>query len=275
MRHSALACSLAVLLVAVAVDAYWIEPYRLEVNRWEIVSSKIEKPIRLAVIADLQTDRVGRYEREVFERVMAANPDLIVLPGDYLQIASPGRRWAEGKRLRDLVLKTGLDAPLGVFALQGDMERDDWEEFFWETPVRTVSSRTFRRTGGIALTLLAARESHGLDTEVLPVEPFHITIGHSPNFALGEVSADLLIAGHTHGGQVRLPTLNGLRPLLTFSAVPRSWAAGLTSLTRGRTLIVSRGVGMERGGAPRLRFLCPPEIVLVDLLPAPVKGSAG
>lgn len=99
---------------------------------------------------------------------------------------------------------------------------------------------------------------------VAPADRFHIVLGHSPDFALGRVEADLLVAGHTHGGQVRLP---GLGPLLTMSRVPRSWAAGVTSLQDGRTLVVSRGIGMERGAAPRLRFLCRPELVVIDVVP--------
>ena len=83
--------------------------------------------------------------------------------------------------------------------------------------------------------------------------------------------ADLILAGHTHGGQVRLPLLG---PLLTLSQVPRSWAAGRTELPGGGTLIVSRGVGMERHDAPRLRFLCRPELVVLDLIPAPRAADA-
>ena len=86
--------------------------------------------------------------------------------------------------------------------------------------------------------------------------------------------ADLLLAGHVHGGQVRLPFWG---PVLTLTSVPRSWAVGRTDFDGGataggawdggRTLIVSRGIGMERGEAPRLRFLCRPELVVVDLVP--------
>ena len=56
---------------------------------------------------------------------------------------------------------------------------------------------------------------------------------------------------------------------MTFSRVPRSWAAGVTDLGRGRTLVVSRGTGLERGRAPRMRFLCRPEIVVLDVHPGP------
>jgi predicted MPP superfamily phosphohydrolase len=93
---------------------------------------------------------------------------------------------------------------------------------------------------------------------------FHLVFGHAPDFALHAAPADLLVAGHTHGGQVRLPVIG---PLLTFSRVPRAWASGVTRLGHDRTLVVSRGIGLERGHAPRLRFLCRPELVFLRLTP--------
>ncbi len=93
---------------------------------------------------------------------------------------------------------------------------------------------------------------------------FHLVLGHSPDFSLGKVDADLLLAGHVHGGQVRLPLVG---PLVTSSRVPRSMVTGLAELPSGGKLYVSRGVGMERGSAPRLRFLCRPELLVIDLVP--------
>jgi uncharacterized protein len=112
---------------------------------------------------------------------------------------------------------------------------------------------------------LSVADSFAPNLSVSPSDRFQIMLGHCPNFALGDVRADLLVAGHTHGGQVRLP---GLGPIITLSRVPRGWAAGVADIGQGRTLIVSRGIGMERGPAPRLRFLCRPELVFVELLPA-------
>jgi hypothetical protein len=78
--------------------------------------------------------------------------------------------------------------------------------------------------------------------------------------ALARPAVDAIVAGHTHGGQVQIP---GFGPLITLTEVPRSWAAGLTELPWGGWLFVSRGVGMERAAAPRLRFWCPPEVALL------------
>jgi hypothetical protein len=90
-------------------------------------------------------------------------------------------------------------------------------------------------------------------------------LGHSPDYVLGLRDGpriELAFAGHTHGGQIVVPFFG---PPLTLSRVPRHIAAGgLHEL--GRVFVhVSRGVGMERGSAPQIRFLCPPEICVLTL----------
>ena len=115
------------------------------------------------------------------------------------------------------------------------------------------------------LTALGMWDAFDAHKAVAAQDKFHIVLGHSPNFSLGDVDADLLIAGHTHGGQVQLPLLG---PLLTLTVAPRTWASGVTPIAPGKMLVVSRGIGMERANAPRLRFLCRPEVVVIDIVPA-------
>ncbi len=95
-------------------------------------------------------------------------------------------------------------------------------------------------------------------------EQYHVVLGHAPAFADGCDNADLMLAGHTHGGQIYIP---GFGAIMTMSGIPRDWANGMTLMDDGRTLIVSRGVGCERGRAPRIRFCCRPELVVIDLVP--------
>ena len=75
---------------------------------------------------------------------------------------------------------------------------------------------------------------------------------------------DLVVSGHTHGGQIVVPFFG---PIMTLSHVPRSVAAGGLHQIDGNYIYVSRGVGCERMQAPRIRFLCPPEISLLTLKP--------
>ena len=82
-----------------------------------------------------------------------------------------------------------------------------------------------------------------------------LLLAHYPDTLLElarDSRVDLLVAGHTHGGQVQLP---GLGPPITLSGVPRHMAAGGLSELDGRRVYISRGVGCERGWAPRLRLL--------------------
>lgn len=255
---------LCLLLFAVAVDAFLIEPYRLEVSHIELVSPKITRPVRIVVLADLQTDRIGDYERAVLRRVMGEDPDVILLAGDYLQ-ASGQRLGGLQRELNAFLHEIEFAAPDGVYAVAGNVDLGSWPEIFDGLPVTAVKTTESFEAAGLRWTCLSMRDS-GRRSLSIPAdnERFHVVLGHRPDFALAGPDADLLVAGHTHGGQVCLPIIG---PLFTASGVPRSWASGVTDLPGGGKLLVSRGVGMERGSAPRLRFLCRPELVVVDLAP--------
>ncbi|MBN2216025.1 MAG: metallophosphoesterase [Pirellulales bacterium] len=267
-KTALLSAATAAALVLMAVDAFWIEPTWLEVTHLRIESPKLSRPIRVAVVADLQTDQAGSYERKVFTRLRAEKPDLILLAGDYVQ-APPSRVEAVCRELNALVKDVGLDAPEGVFAVQGNVDaRRPWRKIFDGLPVVPVISTQSFDIGPLQLTCLSMGESFhpAMKIERKNADRFHLVLGHGPVFARGQIDADLLVAGHTHGGQVRLP---GFGAIQTGCDVPRHWAAGLTTLPSGAQLLVSRGVGMERGHAPRLRFLCRPQLILIDLVPVP------
>ena len=248
-----------------ALYAFGIEPTWLEITRYEVVSPKIQERLRVVVIADLQTDRIGDYERRAIQAALDEKPDLLLLPGDYLHTKSEEEFRELRVQLVELLRELDFRAPLGVLAVRGNVDHNEWETLFADI----VGAHCFPESGAVDLgwlhvTALDLQDSFRSDLAVEPAEAFHIVFGHGPDFALGDVQAELLIAGHTHGGQVRLPFYG---PPITLSRVPRDWAAGRTELEGGRTLIVSRGVGMERGYAPRLRFGCRPEVVVVDLVP--------
>lgn len=262
-RATALAIS-GSLLAAVGGWAFLIEPRWLEVERFTISSPKLPRPLRVVVVADLQTDDFGDYERQALRRVMAERGDLILFTGDYVQEHDPARYAAQAAAFSAALREVGIAAPLGVYAVRGDVDRDDWAALFAGSGVATFEQTTRLELADLTLTALRSRDSRNHLARIPPSDKFHLVFGHAPDFALDDPPAELLVAGHTHGGQVRLPFWG---PLVTFSEVPRAWAAGHTEISPGRHLVVSRGIGMERGAAPRLRFLCRPQIVVVDLAP--------
>ncbi|HEY5908345.1 MAG TPA: phosphohydrolase, partial [Vicinamibacteria bacterium] len=143
-----------------------------------------------------------------------------------------------------------------------------------DTPVRCLTSEAARIAlpGGRSLSLLGLTldESRGDDASALrlveraPAGDLRLVIGHRPDFVLalaGRTRVDLALAGHTHGGQIVVP---GFGAPVTLSRLPRLYASGL-HLYQGIPLHVSPGVGMERLTAPQVRFLCPPEVSVLDV----------
>lgn len=262
--YPALGALAFVVAAAAATDAFLIEPTWLRVTRHEMESPRLHRPLRIGILADFQTDRIGDYEREVLRTLAAEQVDLVVMPGDYIQAGGDHYR-ALVEEFRALWREVGLDPPLGVYAVAGNCDPPGWAATFDGLEVTTFRDTAAVEVGGIELVGLAMLDSFDTGLELDHGERFRIVFGHAPDFALGESRGDLLIAGHTHGGQIRFPLVG---PPITFSRVPRSWADGLTELPGGNTLVVSRGTGHERGLAPRLRFFCRPEIVVVTVRPA-------
>jgi predicted MPP superfamily phosphohydrolase len=97
----------------------------------------------------------------------------------------------------------------------------------------------------------------------MPKDAYKIFLYHFPA-GIEMASAnhiDLCLTGHTHGGQVRLPFYGAV---ITRSKLGKKYEAGL--YRDGETeMYVNRGIGMEGGLSPRLRFLCSPEITVIDV----------
>lgn len=253
-----------VALALIGGYAFFVEPRWLEVSLHTIHSPLIKAPLRVVVLADIQTDKVGDYERQAFLKARALQADLVLLPGDYVQEGDQLKRARVSADFNALMKSLGYQPRLGAFAVEGDMENGMWPELFAGSVITPLTRTQVLDLGPLELAGLDLRDSR-VGAVLPPKRKYRIVVGHAPDFALRPPSGDLFLAGHTHGGQIKLPFIG---PLLTLSLVPRAWAGGgLVDLPGGQKLIVSRGVGHERGPAPRLRFLCRPEIVVVDLLP--------
>jgi uncharacterized protein len=258
--------SVAAALLLTATWSMGIEPRWLEVSTPQVTSPSLDRPVKLALVADLQADGWGRFERGIFERIHAWQPDLVLFAGDYLQ---PDGMPEFEDLLPDLqteVARICGTAELGCIAVRGDVDPDAWPLIFGPAGARVVRESTTMDLGPLTVTALSLDDARSSEPPVPTTDRFHVVLGHAPDFATAKLDADLLLAGHIHGGQVRIP---GHGPLLTLSRVPRAWAAGRTELPGGGTLYVSRGLGMERGDAPRLRMFCRPELVLLELAPSP------
>lgn len=282
----ALAIALASLVPApIAWHSTFVAPWQLETVRTEVPIAPeraLARPITVAVLADLQTVRVTEHEREAVRRAMAARPDLILVPGDLVQVGT--------HRLPEIeddfrALLAPLAAPLGVWFVQGNCEtKEDARRLLAGTPVRFLDNEVVEcehdgvlvRICGVDLAFDSPRAKAALRAiEETPGDELRIVVAHRPDvvFALApDTRVDLVVAGHTHGGQVRLPLVG---PPIVLSRVPRAVGAGGLHALDGRRVYVSRGIGWEHGNAPRVRFLCPPEVSVLTLRPGSAPAGAG
>jgi uncharacterized protein len=177
--------------------------------------------------------------------VLGSNDYFVPKPFNYLHYFSAKRRPRAARRGRSLDLMAQLEA-------------GGWEHL-----------RNVRREidlEGLPVELLGLDDAHinWHDSRAIPrsaPERFGLAVMHSPDSAPESAACgyDLILAGHTHGGQVRLPVVG---PLVTNSTMPRRLASGLIRM--GPALMyLSPGLGTSKF-AP-FRFLCRPEATLLEL----------
>jgi len=275
-RHSMWLCGVFLVPPLLAAWAWFVGPYTVRLETATVEAPGLRQPISIGVLADLQAEDVGPHERAAVALLMAQKPDVIVVPGDILQAPTSSIDQALVSRFRSLLGQ--LDAPGGVFVVPGDVDgrvpleslvpshvvvlRDQTQVVSLPAGVLQVTGLALNYRSAAAIDALARAEDGASDVNA------SIVVAHRPGAALSlrqGASTNVVIAGHTHGGQVSLPLIG---PPMTLSAVPRSVAAGgLHRLGNGAAVFVSRGVGLERGQAPRIRFGVPPEVNLVTLTP--------
>lgn len=272
---SILAVLVLVSLPLVGFYATHVEPYAVSVDRASLplpAERSGDDVLRVGVLTDLQTTEIGGYERRAVRLLQEARPDIVFVCGDLFQ-GTPSQFAANREALRDLF--TGIEAPGGVYVVQGDT--DDGPTlaelfagtsvtYLWNQVVDTqVGDRTMRIAG---LGLGRGREGRAALAELAAAPPttVRLALTHRPDW-ITEVprtpgAVDLMVAGHTHGGQIQLPLIG---PLMTLSDVRRDVAAGGLHDIDGTPIYVSHGVGHEQQGAPQIRFLAPPDIGLIEL----------
>ena len=122
---------LALLVMAIGVDAFVVEPHWLQTTYMTVKTKKLTRSIKIAVISDIQIDQAGDYERGVLKKVMDEKPDLILMPGDYVQCLTLPKQLAQIAKYRGLIQEVGgLPAPLGTFAVRGNVDMEDWPTIF-------------------------------------------------------------------------------------------------------------------------------------------------
>jgi predicted MPP superfamily phosphohydrolase len=249
---------LLLLLVAAAfADSLWLEPNWIEVTHHQ-VSAPFATPLKIAHLSDLHSSGIGLREQRLLKFLAWEAPDVIVITGDIL--ASGGDYGASGEIL------SRLHAPLGVWLVKGN--RENWHrppnenEFFRALGVTLLVNKGAEIRPGVWLAGLDDPWSGRPDLEAalagIPDRDYSIALFHSPLYF--EQSAgryQLALAGHAHGGQVRLPFL---KPLWLPGGIGRYVEGWFEK--NGSRMYVSRGIGTS---FLPIRFDCRPELAIITL----------
>ena len=238
----------------------------VHVDRQEISSARASAtPLRIAFASDFHAGSTtdARLLTAAVQQIEALEPDVVLLGGDFVSVRS-----ADIHPLAELLAK--VHAPLGKFGVFGNHDK---------RANLTVVRQALERAGVRILVNEVARLSAphgdvsiiGFDDPIIgepdgalldDVEGVRIVLMHAPDgmLAIGERRFDLAVAGHTHGGQVRIP--GAPIPYLPHGALSRTYPAGAYHLgdAGDQTLVVSRGVGCS---TIPIRLACAPEVHLV------------
>lgn len=273
MRRVFLILFSIVLLIATATlsYAYFWERYFVEETNitWELPNWS-GRPLTMVVLSDLHLrPQDGDYIDRIVSRVMKLHPDAILLLGDYYNGHRPGDAMSNSDIERHLRPLTQFPC----FAVLGNHDEytglQQTNDLLQALGIPNVSGKSYTlkigghplRIGGVHCTMNYTKTVNVPVPE--PGVPF-LLLSHSPEI-IGHAApgTDLILAGHTHGGQICLPWGRRIGPAWFFG-IPANRTHGLVQ-EQGQSMYVSRGLGTS---ILPLRLFCRPELPVLHLLPS-------
>lgn len=277
------------VIAVILVVLVWIMLYdsnRFVVRHYLLRDQRIKKPVKAVVLADLHNKRYGKENERLLQAIDEIRPDMILIAGDILT-AKPK---ASLETAVDLLTKLAGKYP--IYYGNGNHEHrlklypenygdmaERYEEALQKIGIRRlVNEHTVLEESGIRIYGSEIDKLYYKRFGIQPMDPeylksllgqpsaekYTILIAHNPDYfpKYADWGADLVLAGHVHGGMVRVPI----------------WGKGVVSpnvrlfpkydggeFTLGKTrMLLSRGLGMH---TIPIRLFNPGEVLEVDLLP--------
>lgn len=267
---------LAAALLGVIGYSYFIEPNRLTVKTFTVTTEKEISPCTVVFFTDTH---FGEYydiahAEEIVDTINGLDPDFVLFGGDLLDNYARDRQALDLEALRDSLSR--IEARAGKFAVWGNHDYGGgavriYQEFMTSCGFRVLDdeSQLFEEYGirvfGYDDVLVGWTPP---ELYTIQSEAFNLILSHEPCIArqIESSSDNLLLAGHTHGGQVSLPLITA-RFLPPGSEEFRKgfYTQGEIGTETALQMYVSSGIGMTRYP---FRLFNVPEIVQIQLRPA-------
>ena len=268
----AFVCSAVVFLFALYYRTHYT------IRFYQETSDKVTRNLRIAVVSDLHNREYGEHNGALLSDLRALKPDLILFPGDMVI-----REEDDDRPVLALISECASIAPccgvLGNHESERIYFKDDGglPERFENAGLKLLRNacaeilvgETVVQLFGVEGTAYGFEEYGGREfMEKTERDPgaYSIVMAHIPilfDTQLSEYDFDLGIAGHVHGGIVRLPFLGGLYSHEE-GFFPK-YTAGQYALKKGQSLILSAGMGDSKTFPPRINNA--PELVVIDVSP--------
>lgn len=264
---------------ALTTAAALIEPYRIQITTVTIVSDRLPAAFdgfTVLHLSDLHTCKYGLLERKIERLISQFQPDIIAATGDLAGSVGGVEHFCK--------LACAAPAPEGRFAVFGngehvvpEMGRRE-QNVLPEHDIRLLMNENVRIERGGESIIIAGVDDPFLKHADLPMalnsvhpQNFVVLLAHAPNIAAQavELGVDLVLSGHTHGGQFKLPLLpapyphTGRGPRLEQGLYAGDRLSRRIGMDAGHTQVyVSRGLGASYVPA---RLFCRPELPIITL----------
>jgi uncharacterized protein len=269
-----------VLSLVAAVKIVWSDNHEIEQSNYVLSSSKIAKEFdgyKILHISDLHGERFGVGQRDLMIIVRNADPDIIAFTGDLVDRENP-----RDKDSYDFIKQAVNVAP--VYYIAGNHE---WQSHLYESWIKPrllslgvhVLSDSFveLRNGEKNIALLGIEDftafterefiEFGYEQRLktildeVPEDSFKVLLSHRPEMIKVYKAAgiDMVLSGHTHGGQVKLPLIGTI--FAPDQGLFPKYSDGRYDIGK-TTLIVSRGLGKS---VVPVRILCKPQLITITL----------
>lgn len=277
---------LSLLIICfICIYEIYISYNSLEVNNYSITNSKINDSINVAIISDLHDNQLGENNKELIDKINSQSPDIILVIGDMVNSDSKNSKIVINL-MKELCKDNKVFFSLGNSDIDYiELGTSDLIKELEDVGV-TVLDKAYEdievngntiRIGGMYSYAFGLNGNNDVDKDTMEegvydflcdfqdTDNYKIMMAHRPDsFIFGNASEvwdiDLVVSGHTHGGQVVLPFLGGL--YVGDQGFFPEYDKGLFDLNKIKILITS-GLGAGKQKLPRFNNL--PEIVNLKL----------
>lgn len=262
------------IIIVLALLAFDV---RLKIVQYTITSEKIKKPMRIALVTDLHSCKYGAGQKTLIDAVDKAKPDMILLGGDIFDDEIPDDNTK--------IFLSAIAKKYPCYYVTGNheywsMRAHEMLDWLRAHGIEDIGGKTIQtNVNGNEICLSGLNdpdearytgEGDGMKAELGRAmnerddTAFTMLLTHRPSFVnlYKDAGFDLVLAGHAHGGQWRIPgVLNGV--FAPDEGFFPKYAGGFYHFDNGGEMIVSRGLARESTRVPRI--FNRPELVIINI----------